>query len=165
MNFLDDDLKEWFEIVKPIIMHPEFEKRKEFLHHGTISVYDHVLNVSLLAYKKAKRKKIDYKSAAIAGILHDFYEKPWMEDAEKKPFFKRHGFTHAANALENSKKYFGDYLNPVIEDAILRHMFPLNIKPPKYKIGWILTCSDKIVSLECFKEITFFRALSKGVFK
>ena len=161
MNYLD----EWYKNIKPIIEHPEFQKRKQYMHHGNISVYDHTLNVSLLAYKMAKKRKLDTKSASIAGILHDFYETPWMEDTEKKPLFKRHGFTHAKNALNNAKKYFNEYLNPVIEDAILRHMFPLNIKPPKHRIGWILTLADKRVSIECMTEPKFFRALYKGVFK
>lgn len=165
MSFLDNSLNEWYDIVQPILNNPEFQKRKKYMHHGTISVYDHVLNVSILAYKKAKSHNLDAKSAAIAGLLHDFYETPWMEDKEKKPIFKRHGFTHAQNALENAKKYFPNLLNPIIEDAILHHMFPLNIKPPKHRIGWIVTLSDKKVSLECFREVTFFKALLKGVFK
>ena len=36
-------------------------------------------------------------------------------------------------------------------DIIIKHMFPLNIKPPKYIEGWIVTLVDKLVSLEIFK--------------
>ena len=39
----------------------------------------------------AKKLKVDYKSAAIGGLLHDFYTKPWQEDTEKKKFFEKHG--------------------------------------------------------------------------
>ena len=53
--------------------------------------------------------------------------------------------------MNNCHKYFNQYLNVEIEDAILRHMFPLNIKPPKYKIGWVVTLADKMVSMEVFK--------------
>lgn len=35
-----------------------------------------------------------------------------------------------------------------ISDIIVKHMFPLNIRPPKYAESWIITCVDKIVSLE-----------------
>lgn len=163
MNFLDKSLNEWYKIIRPIIIHPEFQKRKNYMHHGTISVYDHVLCVSLLAYKMALKKGLNVNDASIAGLLHDFYKKPWMEDDEKKPFFKKHGFTHARDAVENSKTYFKDYLNPTIESAMLTHMFPLNIKPPQNKIGWIITIADKKVSLECFHEVSFFKALFKGV--
>ena len=165
MNYLNNNLKNWYEIVKPILDHPEFQKRKDYMHHGNISVYDHVLSVSILMYKLAKKRNIDVKDASIAGLLHDFYETPWMEDKERKPFFKRHGFTHAKNAVANAKKYFGKYLNTTIENAMLTHMFPLNIKPPKSRIGWLLTTADKIVSIECFKEASFFKALFKGVIR
>ena len=69
---------------------------------------------------------------------------------QKSLFFKQHGFVHAGEALENSKKYFPNYLNKRIENIILRHMFPLNIIPPKYKEAWLITMVDKYVSLEVF---------------
>ncbi len=150
MEKKDYDL-EFKKIITEIINHPEFQKRKKFKHHGNISVYDHCLKVSYKAYKIAKFFKGDYKSSAIAGLLHDFYEHPWMENTTKKKFREMHGFTHAQNALDNAKKYFPEYLNPKIENAIKRHMFPLNIRPPRYTVGWIVTLSDKIVSFEVFK--------------
>ncbi len=143
--------KEYEEIVKEIIEHPEFQKRKKYAHHGDITVYDHCLKVSKKAYSLARFFHTDYKSAAIAGLLHDFYEKPWQDDPEKHKFFEQHGFTHAKNAKDNARQYFAKYMTPEIENAILRHMFPLNIKPPRYKVGWIVTLADKIVSLEVFK--------------
>ena len=48
---------------------------------------------------------MDYKALTIAGLLHDFYEKPWQYSNEKKPFFQKHAFTHAKEAVVNSKKY------------------------------------------------------------
>ena len=146
------NLREWLEIVKPIIDSPEYQKRKKFRHHGDITVYDHCVRVSIYSYLVARRFKMDYKSAAIAGLLHDFYTTPWQECTEKLPFFKMHGFTHAAIALENSRKYFSEYLNPTIENAILRHMFPLNKIPPKTKVGFLITLVDKYVSIEMFRE-------------
>ena len=38
-------------------------------------------------------------------------------------------------------------------------MFPLNIIPPKYLEGWIITLVDKYVSLETLKNPTFFTDL------
>ncbi len=143
--------EEFQKIINDIITNKEFLRRKEFLHHGDISVYEHSLKVSYKAYKMAKFWHTDYESAAIAGLLHDFYEKPWQEDKTKHKFFEQHGFTHAKNSLVNTQKHFKEYLTPQIENAILRHMFPLNIIPPKYAIGWIVTLSDKIVSLEVFR--------------
>ena len=146
------NLAEWYEIALPILSHPEYQKRKLFRHHGDISVFDHCINVSKKSYYLAKRFNMDYKSATIAGLLHDFYETPWQDIKIDQPILKMHAFTHAENALINSQKYFKELLNPVIEDSILRHMYPLNKIKPKYKEGYLLTLVDKYVSLEIFKE-------------
>ena len=53
-----------------------------------------------------------------------------------------HGFTHAKRALKNAEKEFS--LNPIERDIIIRHMFPLNIKPPKYRESIIVCIADKI---------------------
>ena len=45
-------------------------------------------------------------------------------------------------------------MNPIVENCIERHMFPLNITPPKYKESWIVTMADKKDSLEVLKHPT-----------
>lgn len=162
------DSEEYYKIIYPILAHPEFQKRKLYKHHGNISVYEHSINVSKKAYMMAKKNNKDYKSAAIGGLLHDFYYKPWQEDKVKKEFFKQHGFVHAKEALDNSKKYFSELMNEKIEDIILRHMFPLNKVPPKYIESWYVTLADKYVSMEIFKDpknIILLLGFKKGVKK
>lgn len=144
--------EEFYSIIEPILNSDEFIKRKNYKHHGDISVYDHCLNVSKKSYKAAKRMKLDYKAAAIGGLLHDFYKKPWQENTEKKPFFKQHGFTHAKEAADNALKFYPDLVDKKVYNIIERHMFPLNKVPPKYKEGWIVTLVDKGVSMEVFKN-------------
>lgn len=144
---------EYYSIVKDILENPEFLRRKEFRHHGNRTVYDHSLVVSILSYRIAKKLKMDYRSAAIGGLLHDFYYKPWQEEKDTRPFFKKHGFAHAGEALENSRVYFPNLMNKRVEDIIKKHMFPLNIKPPMCREGWVITCVDKYVSMEIFKDI------------
>lgn len=144
---------EYIELVSFILSHPEFQKRKEYPHHGKITVYDHCLSVSFLAYRMAKFLHVDYKSAAIGGLLHDFYDSPWQNSTEKKPFFKQHGFVHAKEASDNAWKYFPEYMDEKKEDIIKRHMFPLNITPPKYVESWLVTLSDKMISLEVVKDV------------
>lgn len=145
---LNYENKEYYKIVKPILENEEFLKRKEFPHHYNESVYDHVLRVSYDCYKIGKKWKLDYKSLAIAGLLHDFYETPWQSDFERKPFFQKHGFTHAENARVNALKYFPELMNEKIESMIKTHMFPLNKKLPKYKESWLLTLVDKADSID-----------------
>ena len=143
---------EFYEIVYEILNSDEYQRRKNFKHHGEQSVYDHSLKVSINSYKIAKIMGMDYKSAAIGGLLHDFYDKPWQDDKEKKPFLKQHGFVHAKQALNNSKNYFPQLMNKRVENIIVRHMFPLNITPPRYIEGWLITIVDKCVSMMIFKQ-------------
>lgn len=145
--------KEYYDIVKEIITHPEFQKRKEYLHHEKESVFDHCLEVSYFSFLYCKKHKLDHVSAAIGGLLHDFYPKPWQGvKVERKPLLKKHGFVHAREAYENCLIFFPQYMNPKIKNIIIRHMFPLNIKPPKYKEAWVITMIDKKVSLKIFKN-------------
>lgn len=149
---LSDD--EFMDIVTPILENPEFYKRKKWQHHEHSSLYEHSLAVSYLTYKICKKRGWNYKDGAIAGLLHDFYNKPWQENLdEKKPFFKQHGFVHAGEALANSRKYFPQYMNKRIENSIVRHMFPLNIIPPKYKEGLVITYADKVLSLDVLIDV------------
>lgn len=148
------DRLEYYSIIYEILKNKEFQKRKNYKHHGNISVYDHSLAVSKLSYKIAKKLNLDYKSAAIGGLLHDFYKKPWQENIEKQKFLQKHGFTHAKEAMINSHEYFPTLMSPRIDNIIERHMFPLNKIPPKYKEAWVVTFADKYVSLEVFKHPT-----------
>jgi uncharacterized protein len=151
--------KEYYDIVYDILKNEEFQKRKNYKHHYEISVYDHSLAVSKLSYVIAKRMNLDYKSAAIGGLLHDFYSKPWQDNYTKHKFLESHGFVHAEDALLNAHKYFPDLMNEKIDNIIIRHMFPLNKIPPKYKESWIITIADKYVSLETFKNPSFILRL------
>lgn len=144
------NIVEYYEIIHEILQSDEFQKRKQYKHHGDISVYDHSLAVSKLAYLLAKKMNKDYKSAAIGGLLHDFYDKPWQENLEKKPLLQKHGFVHAREAMENANKYFPNLMNEKINNIILRHMFPLNKIPPKYIESWLVSMADKYISLEVF---------------
>lgn len=155
MKNINDIVKKderYYNIVKDILNHEEFLKRKTFKHHNERNVYDHCLMVSYNAYRVSRKLGLDYRSAAIGGLLHDFYTTPWMENKEKKKMFKQHGFVHAKDAYKNACIYFKEYMNDKTKDIIIRHMFPLNIIPPKYLESWIVTFSDKYVSLEIFKE-------------
>lgn len=153
------DKVEYYRIVNKVLNHPEFQRRKMYEHHGPITVYDHSLAVSKTAYYLAKLLRRDYEAAALGGLLHDFYYNPWQNQTEKKPFFEKHGFVHAREARDNARKYFPEYMNPKVENVILRHMFPVNKIPPKYIEGWIVTLADKYVSCEVIFHPTFFKYL------
>lgn len=156
--------EEFYKIVENIIENPTFQKRKEFKHHGEESVYDHSIAVSFLAYRMAKKLHLDEKSAAIGGLLHDFYTKPWMEAEKKRRIRDMHGFAHAKEAYQNAEKEFPNLMSPRIKDIIVKHMFPLNITPPRYIESWLVTLADKIVSIKVFaqpKDLPMYLGIKK----
>lgn len=144
--------KEYLSIVSFILENEEFKKRLYYHHHENRSVYVHSLMVSYRSYQIAKLLRLDYVSAAIGGLLHDFYYEDWQTAPKRKEKLRdKHGFAHPRYALENSIKTFPGLIDDKIADIISRHMFPLTIKPPRYLESWIITTVDKYVSLEIFK--------------
>ncbi|MEG0826675.1 MAG: HD domain-containing protein [Bacilli bacterium] len=143
---------EFLSYIEEILDNSDFKKRKNYMHHENQSVYDHSINVAYRSYLYAKKHNLDKKSISIGGLLHDFYYNPWQDNRVKKKFKEMHGFVHAKEALENARKIFPDLMNDIIENIILRHMFPLNIIPPKYKESWVVTYMDKISSIQVLKH-------------
>lgn len=148
----------WFLIVEDILLNDEFQKRKLFMHHHNMSVWDHSILVSFNSFIFGRYFNADIRICAIAGLLHDFYSQAWLSTPvlehlengkytilmkQKKSLFKMHGFVHAADATRNYVKFFPELENKKITNAIKRHMFPLNIIPPRYKEGFIITIIDK----------------------
>lgn len=169
---------EWYEIVKDILNNSEFQNRQYFPHHHYYSVWDHSITVSFRSFVIAKRLKVNARNCAIAGLLHDFYEESYIYSMElevldakyvlntnqPKKLFKKHGFTHAKQAVENYTKYFPDLVNKQITNAIKRHMFPLNIVPPRFKEGWIITIIDKRNSLGEIMNIKAYLKYRKQIY-
>lgn len=144
------------EKVITILTHEEFLRRKTFRHHWDLTVYDHSIQVAQNAANSAIFRGLGHQkleNVLIWWLLHDFYTTPWQENTEKLPFFQKHGFVHPWVALENARKYFPEYMNKEIEEAILRHMFPLTITPPRYLEAWLVTLADKRASLGVLKDI------------
>ncbi len=124
-------------------------RTKEFIQHGTTTVFAHCRNVAFVSLKIARvfHIKVDSKSLVRGALLHDYFLYDW-HDKKARPSL--HGFKHPYIALKNAKE---DYeLNPTEIDIISRHMFPLTVLPPKTKEGWIVSIADKLCSLyETFK--------------
>ena len=136
-DYLQD--KEFCSIVEDLINNDTVQEMKKYRHHFETSCFDHCLCVSYYSYKLAKKWHTDYKSAARAGILHDLFLYDWRKP---NPDCKRwHAFKHPRIALNKANKVFE--LNKVEQDAILKHMWPLIVVLPKYKVSYILTLADK----------------------
>ena len=142
--------KDYIECVKDIYRSEPVIEMNEYIQHGSTTTLEHSINVSFLSYKIAKKLKMDYKSVARAGLLHDLFLYDWHQIPKERKLLKKHGFTHSKTALDNAIKHFD--LNEKEMDIILKHMWPLTFVPPVYKEGWIVTIADKWCStLETLK--------------
>jgi uncharacterized protein len=140
VNNIKDD--QYFPLVDYILKDKEFTKIADSNHHGT-SRFDHSVRVSYFSYKIAKKLGLDYETTAKAGLLHDFF----ITDEDNKTIVDsvKSIFKHSKIAVNNSINQFG--ISEKEKNIIETHMFPLNIKPPKYAEGWLITMIDKAVGI------------------
>ena len=121
------------------INNEEFQEMKKITHHG-ITRFNHSLRVSYYTYLVTKKLKLNYIDATRAALLHDFFSDE-TENMKTKKALKE----HPKIALENSKKYYE--LSKMQEDIILKHMYPITTKMPKYKESWVVDIVDDVASL------------------
>ena len=140
--------KEFEDIISELTSNETVQKMKNYRQHYNTSCFEHCKNVAYYNYLICKKLKLDYVSAARAGMLHDLFLYDWrLKDPNRKGF---HGFTHPKAALNNSKEIFN--LNEKEQDIILNHMWPVTFfKLPKYKESYIITLVDKYSALRSAK--------------
>ncbi len=155
------DEREYGEMVGDILANEEFLRLREFPHHNS-SIYQHAVSVSYLAYKVCRQLKLDYRSAARGGLLHDFFLYDWRNhDEPDLPKEKYHGIEHPKIALENSLRHF--VLNDIERDIIVKHMWPLTPFPPRYRESYVVTFVDKyLASKEYLMDFAKKRAGKKS---
>ncbi len=115
-------------------------QEKRFMQHGDISCYRHSVRVAACSVRLARflRVRADMRALVRAALLHDYFLYDWHEHDKAH---KWHGFHHPAAALRNAQKDFS--LSAREQDAIARHMFPITLKPPRFREGWIICLADK----------------------
>ncbi|MEG2322603.1 MAG: hypothetical protein RSB71_03895 [Bacilli bacterium] len=132
--------KEYLNIVKDIIYDEDFLKLQKCSHHG-ISRYDHSVKVSYAAYKYALKHHFDYDQVAIGGLLHDFFITDNLNLFGKL----KSTFNHPKKAKDNALNKYD--LTAKETDIIISHMFPINLRLPKYKESWLVSLYDKKVGI------------------
>ena len=146
--------KEYKKIVRNILRNSEFKKLYNIEHHG-ISRWEHLLKVSYYSYVIAKKLRLDYRSVARGGLLHDFYL-DGDERNSKKKFFDT--FIHPKKALYTSHKIFK--INKIEDNIIISHMFPIYPRLPIYKESLLVNVIDKGIgawemSKECYYKFKY----------
>lgn len=140
---------EYRQCVENLITSPVVLSMQNFVQHSNLSCFEHCVNVSCKSYIICKYLNFNYCFAARGGLLHDLFLYDWHIS---KPENGLHAFTHPALALKNANMYFN--LNDVEKDIIVKHMWPLTLKLPKYKESFIISFVDKY----CAFTETFYKS-------
>ena len=141
-----DDKTEFFNIINDIISNETVQKMKNYRQHCNTSCYTHCLHVAYYSYIIAKKLNLDYCSTARAAMLHDLFLYDWRKNYRDVELPGLHAFVHPEIALKNSLENFS--LNKKEIDIILKHMWPVTFKIPKYKESFIVSFVDKCFAVE-----------------
>ena len=132
---------EFYNCISDIARHPAVLRMKLYPHHGSTNCYQHCMNVAYYNYQWCRFFRLDARSAARAGMMHDLFLYDWHTHAAKTGD-RFHGLTHPAVAYRNAQKFFE--LNEIEKDIILNHMWPVTFfRLPRTKEGLITTFTDK----------------------
>ena len=128
-----------------ILKHPNFLESARNIQHGDVSVMKHSLKVAYAAAWLNKKLHINCSERDLirGALLHDYFLYDW-HDTNRENFNPLHGFYHPGVALKNASKDFD--LTEKEADIIKKHMWPMTIKPPKFREGWVVTAADKYIS-------------------
>lgn len=143
---------------REVLSSPRMQKEKLFIQHGTVTCFEHSVAVAYRSLYLATLFKadIDQKSLVRGALLHDYFLYDWHE-ADKS--HRLHGFKHAKKALINAREDFP--LNAKEEDIIVKHMFPLNPSPPKYRESVLVMLADKWCAIhEILSALSFIPKIS-----
>lgn len=142
-NMTEDELlAEYRECVKDVIDHDMVLKLDQYVQHCNTTRLQHSINVSYYSFLVCYKMGWDYRSAARAGLLHDLFFYDWRT---KTGLRSNHASWHPRVAVDNAEKI--TTLNKVEKDAILRHMWPCTLLPPRYIESYVVTCVDKVSAL------------------
>lgn len=122
------------------------QEEKLFIQHRLSNTFSHSLNVANTSVRIAKclNMKVDTRALVRGALLHDYF----LYDCHSENNKHNHIRTHAKTALANANRDFN--IGPIEKDIIARHMFPINIKLPRYKESFIVSVADKICAIREF---------------
>ncbi len=115
---------------------------KDVRHHLNLNCYDHSVFVAYVSFLICRRLGLDYVAAARGGLLHDLFLYDWHEKDSHQGL---HGFTHPQAALKNARKLCP--LSDKEQDIIVKHMWPLTLRFPRFKESYVVCAADKLCAL------------------
>lgn len=141
--------KEYYSILEEFNI-DKYNDMASCTHHG-LSRYEHSLRVAKGSFYVSKILKADTKSATRAALMHDFFTNDDIDKSKWGNYLKEHPYI----ALKNAKEHFD--VSPLEERIIVSHMYPFGDIRPNSKEAWIVTISDKVVSIYEFLRYEILR--------
>ncbi|MCH5204434.1 MAG: HAD family hydrolase [Oscillospiraceae bacterium] len=138
------ECKEYISCVFDLIENENIQKLGKFGHHIGTTRLQHSLNVSYYNFLLCRFLKLDAKSAARAGLMHDlfFYDR---RKHEKGLGESSHISEHPKIAFFNASEMFS--INELEGDMIINHMWPMTLHLPRHKETFIITLVDKFCAV------------------
>ncbi|MBQ1518576.1 MAG: HD domain-containing protein [Ruminococcus sp.] len=155
----DLSLSSYYSCIADIIDSEELEKLKIIRHHISTTRFQHCLNVSYYSYIVCRKFRLNARSAARAGLLHDlFYYDRKEYNSSRHKGQPKHSHMHSQIALENACEVTS--ISMLEKDMIEKHMWPMTRSMPKYKETYVITMIDKYCAvLEfCVPKVTKVRS-------
>lgn len=145
----------YYSCVQDIIDSEQLGSLKDITHHISTTRFQHCLNVSYYSYIVCRKFRLNARSAARAGLLHDlFYYNRKEYNSTRRKGEPSHSKNHAMIAAENAAQITD--ITHLERDMIEKHMWPMTRPLPSYKETYIITFVDKYCAvLEfCIPHIT-----------
>lgn len=116
----------------------------QYPQHGSTTRLMHSVAVAYYSYRLARSTRLPFhwEELVRGALLHDYF---FYDAQDGDPAHKWHWTRHPDIAADNAKKELP--LTPIEEDTIRCHMFPLTVKPPKYREGVVVSLVDKACSV------------------
>lgn len=140
--FNKNNYVQFHDCVKDLINTPSVLSMSDIPQHVNVNCLDHSIYVSYISFLMCRFFKLDYVAGARGALLHDLFLYDWRVDNSHK---KYHLFSHPEAALENASTLYE--LSEMEKDIIVKHMWPLTLKKPKYTESFLVGCADKFCAL------------------
>lgn len=142
---IEEERREYAEdLIEAMARDPRVLRMKNYIQHGRVTTYDHVLNVARTSCRLAVRWgwDVDLDRLVRGAVLHDYYLYDWHNWGGHL-----HGYKHPKTAADRAGADFG--LDRTEKQIIRSHMWPLTLlHPPASREALLVCIADKICSTE-----------------
>jgi len=142
------------EAISDLLINNNVLSMSNMKQHLNVSCLEHCLSVAYISYSICQALGWDANAAARGGLLHDLF---LYNQYEKGRNMRTHLIMHSKIALENAENISS--LSDIEKDIIVKHMWPLTLKMPKYKESFVVNFVDKACAI--YEAIYSLIALNK----